>query len=158
MFEEEETPAWSPGPTFARLWPLEETSKRDGFWSWFVGPGFLGGTIAALLAAGWILIFVDDFVTAIGFRLLEMPALLICAWFCGTIAGMTARDEFLREDWAHRRVLVGFGAGCILGIAGGVVIALGFSDWWAWIPAIVASALGGLFDALIYRNVLEEGI
>jgi len=127
--------------------------KPPRFLEWFFGPGFLGGFVGFLVAAGIMIVFL--WTTDFEWNLIVVRRLVICAiagWFAGRIRGITARDEFLREDWTKFRPLVGFVTGAIIGTIGGAV----FWDGWIALAGAIGGGIGGLTDAVVYRSVLES--
>jgi hypothetical protein len=132
----------------------EELSSQLGngwpsrFAHWLCGPGNLGchvGFVGAV--AVWFLL-----------NHMEVEVFpLICVGVLGYIGGMGgvfARDEFLREDWARFRPLVGLVTGTLIGAVGGLL----FLSANGWIPfaAGIGGGIGGLTDAFVHHKILES--
>jgi hypothetical protein len=70
----------------------------------------------------------------------------------GGIASVTARDAYLSSSWASHRAFVGLVVGALVGTAAGLL----FGDFWMGLAGGLGAAVGGLIDALVYGETLEE--
>jgi hypothetical protein len=135
--------------------PLEEWDppKQSVGFTWLVGPGSLGGNVGLVsgTAAAWAALMVFSDIAGLTLWLLTLLA-GGCGWFGGFVGGLTARDEYLREDWSRCRGLVGL----LMGGLAGAFFAMDLCNSVVFVGGGVGGALGGLADALVHRNTLEE--
>jgi hypothetical protein len=138
------------------MFPLGEDDEPEpsGRFDWLIGPGWLAGHLGLVLGAagtGALLLLLSPAFGWYQWRLVLLAG--GCAWVGAMVGSTTARDEFLREDWESHRRLVGLLSG---GIVGGF-FALLLCDGFILVGGVVGGALGGLLDAVVHGDILEEG-
>jgi len=70
----------------------------------------------------------------------------------GGAGGLMAREKYLHVEWRGRRPLVGLSAGALMG---GLLGVQSF-DGWIVAAGVIGGGIGGLTEALVHRNAVDE--